>query len=172
MALPGVAYLATDDALSEAIAQAGGLLPTSATNHVLLVRGGVTRSVALGDPVFSLPAQPSDIVTVPQAPRVNVVGTVAKPGVVALKTDSTLLSALYTAGGPTRFANLKDVQVMRGTTKTAYDVTQLTHGNLTQNPELQDGDTVVVPEGHNFDFSTFFNVLGGIAAGIATHIPI
>ena len=72
--------------------------------------------MALGDPVFSLPAQPSDIVTVPEAPRVNVVGTVAKPGVVALKTDSTLLSALYTAGGPTRFANLKDVQVMRGTT--------------------------------------------------------
>jgi polysaccharide export outer membrane protein len=167
---PGVTYLSPDQSASEAISQAGGLLPTAASNHILLKRDGTTRSLALGDPAFTAPAQPGDTITVPAAPRINVVGTVATPGVVALKTDSTLLSAIYTAGGPTKFANLKDVQVLHGTTKTAYDVTALTHGDISQNPTLQDGDTVVVPQNHAIDWSGIFNVLGGFAAGLASRI--
>jgi polysaccharide biosynthesis/export protein len=167
---PGATFLSSDQTLSEAISQAGGLLPTAVSNHVLLERAGETRSLALGDPVFNEPAQSGDVITVPQAPRVNVVGTVATPGVVALKTDSTLLSALYTAGGPTRLANLRDVQIVRGNRTTSYDVTQLTHGDVSQNPLLQDGDTVVVPEGHKFDFTALFAVLGGVAAGLANRV--
>jgi protein involved in polysaccharide export with SLBB domain len=169
---PGTTYLSSDQAMSEAIAQAGGLLPTSSSNHLLLQRDGETRSLALGDPLFGLPAHPGDVITVPLAPRVNVVGTVATPGVVALKTDSTLLSAMYTAGGPTKYANLRDVTVVRGNQKFSYDVTKLTHGDITQNPPLQDGDTVVVPEGHYFDFSGVFSILGGIAAGLASHFVL
>lgn len=167
---PGMTYLGPDQAMSEAITQAGGLLPSSVSNHVLLERDGETRSLALGDPAFSAPAHPGDVITVPLAPRVNVLGTVATPGVVALKTDPTLLSAMYTAGGPTKYANLKNVQIIRGAQKSTYDVTKLTHGDMSQNPPLQDGDTVVVPEGHYFDFSGIFGILGGIAAGISSHL--
>lgn len=169
---PGDTYLSEHQSLSEAIAQAGGLLPTSASNHVLLERNGQTRSLALGDPAFAAPAENGDVVTIPSAPRVNVVGTVATPGLVALRTDPTLLSAMYTAGGPTKNANLRDVQVVRGTVHTTYDVTKLTHGDMSQNPVLQDGDTVVVPEGHNFDWSGIFGILGGIAAGLASRVPL
>jgi polysaccharide export outer membrane protein len=171
VAQPGVTYLSTDQSLSEAISQAGGSLPTAASNHILLQRSGETRSIALGDPAFSAPAQPGDVITVPQAPRVNVVGTVSTPGVVALKTDASLLSAMYTAGGPTKQANLKDVQIVHaGTTKT-YDVTKLTHGDMSQNPMLADGDTVVVPQSHNIDWSGIFGILGGVAAGLASRVP-
>ncbi len=170
VARPGATYLSDDQSIQEAISQAGGLLPTSATNHILLTRDNVTQSLALGDPAFSSPAQTGDIVTVPQAPRVNVVGTVTTPGLVTLKTDSTLLSAVYTAGGPTKYSNLKDVQVVRGSDKTTYDITKLTHGDMSQNPVLKDGDTVVVPEGHYIDFTPFFAILGGIAAGLASRI--
>jgi protein involved in polysaccharide export with SLBB domain len=172
VAHPGVTYLSPDQTLAEAISQVGGLLPTSVSNHVLLARDGETRLVALGDPAFSQPAHPGDEITVPKAPRVNVIGDVATPGVVALKTDSSLLSAMYTAGGPTKYADLRDVKIIRGTSNSAYDVTQLTHGDISQNPMLQDGDTVVVPEGHYFDFTGIFSVLGGIAAGLATHLAI
>ena len=72
------------------------------SNHVLLQRAGSTRSLALGDTAFNQPAQTGDVLTIPAAPRVNVVGTVVTPGVVALKTDPTLLSAclLYTSRIP------------------------------------------------------------------------
>lgn len=171
VAHPGTAYLDGDQSLSEAIAQAGGLLPTAASTHVVLQRNGTTRLLAIGDATFAAPAQPGDVVTVPVAPRVAVLGTVQTPGVVALKTDSTLLSALYTAGGPTKRANLKDVQIVRGSAKTTYDVTALTHGDMSQNPALQDGDTVVVPETRGYDWSSLFGILGGVAAGLASRVP-
>lgn len=169
---PGTAYLSSNQSIAEAITQAGGLLPTAASNHILLQRDGETQSLALGNPAFNGPAQTGDVITVPSAPRINVVGTVEKPGLVTLKTDASLLSAMYTAGGPTKSANLKDVQVVRDGATTTYDVTQLTHGNITQNPVLQDGDTVVVPEGHKIDFTGIFGILGGIAAGLASRVPL
>jgi protein involved in polysaccharide export with SLBB domain len=169
---PGPTYLSSDQSMSEAIAQAGGLLPTSSSNHVLVQRDGQTHSLALGDPMFIAPAQNGDIVTVPAAPRINVVGTVVAPGVVSLRTDSTLLSAVYTAGGPAKFADLRGVQVVRGETKTSYDITALTHGDVSQNPVLQDGDTVLVPRNRAIDFTPFFGILGGIAAGFTNHLPL
>ena len=172
VAQPGATYLSKTQSLSEAISQAGGLLPTAASNHVLLQRDGTTRSLALGDPAFSAPAQSGDIVTVPGATRGNVVGTVVNPGLVSFKTDPSLLSAMYTAGGPTKWADLKNVQIVRGSTKTSYNVTALTHGDISQNPALQDGDTVVVPQNHSIDWSGIFGILGGVAAGLASRVPL
>lgn len=172
VARPGLTYLSEKQAMSEAIAQAGGLLPTASSNHILLQRDGSTRSLALGDPAFSSPSFPGDVLTIPTAPRVNVVGTVIKPGVVSLKTDASLLSAMYTAGGPTKQANLKDVQVVHGSTRTSYNVTALTHGDMSQNPLLQDGDTVLVPQSRGIDWSGLFGLLGGVAAGLATRVPL
>jgi polysaccharide export outer membrane protein len=163
---PGNTYLSETQTISEAIAQAGGVLPTAVSNRVLLQRDGVTRALALGDPLFHAPAQNGDVLDVPVAPRVNVAGMVTTPGVVALRTDPTLLSAMYTAGGPTKWANLKDVQIVHQGQTTSYDVTQLTHGNITQNPTLADGDTVVVPEGHKIDFTGFFGVLAALASRV------
>ena len=162
VAQPGNAYLASDQSLSEAIVQAGGLLPTAVSNRVELKRGGATQLLALGDPAFTRPAESGDVITIPEAPRVTVAGMVTNPGPVTLRTDFTLLSAMYTAGGPTKWANLKDVQIIRNGVHTSYDVVALTHGDLSQNAPLKDGDTVLVPEGHKVDFSPFFNVLGGL----------
>jgi polysaccharide export outer membrane protein len=169
---PGPVYLSPDQTLSEAVSQAGGLLPTSSSNHVLLERGGETYSLALGDPMFTQPAMAGDVITIPEAPRVNVVGMVSTPGVVSLKTDSTLLSALYTAGGPVKFADLRNVSIVHGSSKTSYNVTALTHGDMSQNPVLKDGDTVVVPRNNAIDFSPFFNLLGGIAVGLTNRVPL
>jgi hypothetical protein len=43
---------------------------------------------------------------------------------------------------------------------------------MSQNPVLQDGDTVVVPEGHKIDWSGIFGILGGVAAGLASRVPL
>ena len=170
VAQPGTTYLSTDQALSEALTQAGGELPTSASSHIVLQRDGQTRYVTLGDAAFSQAAKPGDIITVPAAPRVNVVGTVVAPGIHALKTDPTLLSALFAAGGPAKYAELKGVKIFHQGVTNSYDVTALTNGDMSQNPTLTDGDTVVVPAGHHFDWTPVWAILGGIAAGLVSNI--
>jgi protein involved in polysaccharide export with SLBB domain len=157
---PGVAYLSSSEPLSTAIAQTGGELPTSATNNLVIERDGVRHAVAIGSPEFSQPARPGDVVIVPRAPIVTVVGMVVKPGDVQLRNDTSLLSALYGADGIQKWADLKKVQVMRHGQGTMYDVTALTHGDVSQNPPLADGDTVFVPEGHKIDWTNVFAALG------------
>jgi protein involved in polysaccharide export with SLBB domain len=160
---PGVAYLSDSEPISMALVQVGGELPTSSTNNITIQRGGVAHVVAFGSSEFSQPAQPGDVIIVPRAPVITVVGMVVKPGDVQLKNDTTLLSALYGADGIQKWADLKKVQVMHRGQHTTYDVTALTHGDVSQNPPLADGDTVFVPEGHRIDWT---NVFAGLGLGV------
>jgi protein involved in polysaccharide export with SLBB domain len=156
---PGVAHLWTDEALSDAFTQVGGLTGTAATSHIALTHDGSTQLVALGDPIFAQPAAGNEALTVASAPRVVVAGLVDKPGPVTLKTNFSLLSALYAAGGPTQWADLTQVQVIGADSKASYDIRQLVHGNVSQNPTLKDGDVVFVPEGHKVDSKSVFQTL-------------
>lgn len=157
---PTTAHLSPDEPLSAALRQAGGSSGTAAQPESAigfeLTRGNSLRYVTASSAEYRQPAQPGDKIYVPHARRVGVVGMVGKPGDVILAGDHSLVSALYFAGGPTKWANLKYVSVVHAGEKQTYDVTQLTHGTMTQNPELADGDTVFVPEGHKIDFSTVF----------------
>ena len=157
---PGKAYLWSDEALSDAIAQTGGVKDTAATGQIEFSRDGESpRLIALGDRAFTAPAMQGDIVIIPTAPRVTVAGMVYTPGVTTLRNNFTLLSAMYSAGGIQKWANLTDVQVTHQGATTHYNITNLTHGDQTQNPSLSDGDVVFVPEGHKIDFSSFFGPL-------------
>ncbi len=156
---PGTTYLDPHEPLSDSIAQLGGLTATAANAQVAVTRAGTTQLHGLGDAIFREPAQADDHVVIPTAPRVTIAGMVATPGSVVLKNDFTLLSALFNAGGPNKWANLKIVQVVHQTQRTQYDITKLTHGDMSQNPVLSDGDVVFVPEGHKIDLGTFFSAI-------------
>jgi protein involved in polysaccharide export with SLBB domain len=156
---PGIAHLWSDEALSDAITQSGGLTTSSATSHITLQRDGTAQSVSLGDPIFVAPATAGETLTVASAPRVVVAGLVTTPGPVTLKTNFSLLSALYAAGGPTQWADLTQVQVIGANAKSTYDVRQLVHGDVSQNPDLKDGDVVFVPEGHKVDSKGIFQTI-------------
>jgi polysaccharide export outer membrane protein len=161
---PGLAYLAQDEPISDAISQAGGLLQTAATAPVTLVRGGSSRALALGDPAFREPAQSGDVITVPVAPRVTVAGAVTKPGPAVLASSPTLLSAIATAGGPDKAGDLRGVQVLHQGAKAKYDVTAVLHGDFAQNPALSDGDVVIVPETRKWDGSQLWAALGAFSS--------
>jgi protein involved in polysaccharide export with SLBB domain len=89
-----------------------------------------------------------------------VAGIVQHPGEFTLRADTTLLSALYQAGGPAKFADVAHVAVVRDGQKTQYNVTRLVKGDLTQNPVLRDGDVVLVPQGRGIDGQAVFqNIL-------------
>lgn len=159
VARPGYAALADNEPLADAIGQVGGTLATAASSHVELRRDGTTALLALGDPAFNAAAKNGDTIVVPAAPRVNIVGLVDKPGAVTLKTDTSLLSALYEAGGPTKWADLTHVSVMQKGVTTSYNITRLVHGDISQNPQLSDGDVVFVPEGHKIAVGEIFQSL-------------
>ncbi len=80
--------------------------------------------------------------------RVYVVGAVAHPGSYELNSVSTVLTALYAAGGPTADGSLRHVRLMRGDTSMAevdlYDY--LLGGDRSGDALLREGDTVHVPQ--------------------------
>jgi polysaccharide export outer membrane protein len=82
---------------------------------------------------------------------VNIVGEVGKPGRYELTQPMTILDAITSAGGPTPFAKLKSIYVLRpqvnGTQQTLFfDYKAVIKGRkLEENIYLKRGDTVVIP---------------------------
>jgi protein involved in polysaccharide export with SLBB domain len=162
---PGSAYLWPDEPLSDAIAQAGGPSATAASGHIVVAHpNGSADTLAQGDPLFNAAAQSGDVVTIPTAPRVTMAGLVEHPGVVSLQNDFTLLSAVAAAGGYNKFGDLRKVQLIHAGVRTEYNMVALAHGDKAQNPELHDGDTVFVPEGHKTDWFQVFQGLGALGS--------
>ncbi len=159
---PGMAYLDANEPLSQALSQVGGPAASSRVDHLQLVRDGETQYVSLGSPAFSQAAKNGDQLVVPRATHVDVLGSVTKPGDTMLRGSNTLVSAIYYAGGPVKFANLRAVQVIRNGKKQQYDLGKLQKGGNGENPELADGDVVFVPLGSTFQWSDVWSALGAI----------
>jgi protein involved in polysaccharide export with SLBB domain len=157
---PGTAYLNTHEPLNQALVQVGGLTATSTQVSITLVRDGQSREVSVGNPVFSAPAQNGDRIIVPRAPAVDVLGNVVKPGQTLLRGNNTLVSAIYYAGGPARYANLRSVEVMHNGVRKDYNLAKIQSGHSGENPELVDGDVVMVPQGSTFDWSNVWSAIG------------
>jgi protein involved in polysaccharide export with SLBB domain len=158
----GIAHLDPDQPLSDALLQLGGEDQANATDRFELTRAGQQEFVTKSKPAYREPAQDGDFIYVPPGIHVGVVGQVATPTRVLLQGDQTLLSAIYYAGGPTKYGDIKHVRLLHEGTQTEYDVTNLTHGGDGEeknNPVLADGDTVFVPEGHRLDFTQLFQAI-------------
>ncbi len=97
---------------------------------------------------------PSPVVTVTLQEnlgnRIYVAGRVSKPGVYLINQDVSVIQALAMAGGPTPFADLKDIKILRreGGVERAisFNYKEVKRGErLEQNITLRPGDTVLVP---------------------------
>jgi protein involved in polysaccharide export with SLBB domain len=169
---PGPIYLYRDDTLEEALLGAGGPLSSASTVDASLIRGHETFPLPLGGAALRQMPQDGDSIVVRAAPHVTVLGQVPTPGEFILKNGSTLLSALYVAGGPTKWANVRDIEVVHEGVQKSYNLSSLQHGDLSANVSLVDGDVVYVPEGHRLDASLIFQGLAGALGGAynATHL--
>jgi protein involved in polysaccharide export with SLBB domain len=78
--------------------------------------------------------------------QVNIIGEVKVPGTYALNSLSTVLNALYVAGGPTKMGTFRDVQLIRANKQVAsLDVYQyMLSGTQEGNLKLQDQDVLLV----------------------------
>ena len=77
---------------------------------------------------------------------VNVGGEVRQPGEIPLREGMRLFQAITKAGGFTEFAKIKEIKLVRGNRETKYDMRRI-NPDGSNNPVLQDGDQVVVPQG-------------------------
>lgn len=77
---------------------------------------------------------------------VNVVGNVKRPGTYSMSSFSSAFNALFEAGGPSENGTMREIAIMRGGHKVAtLDVYKyFFEGDLSGNPQLQDGDAIVV----------------------------
>jgi protein involved in polysaccharide export with SLBB domain len=169
---PGPIYLYKTDTLEQAVLAAGGPLPSASTADASLIRDGKELPLPLGGAALRQVPQNGDTIVVRAAPHVTVLGQVPTPGEFTLKNGTTLLSALYVAGGPTKWANVRDIQVVHDGVRESHDLSNLQHGDLSTNVPLLDGDVVYVPEGHKIDASAFFQGIIGALSGAynVTHL--
>lgn len=161
---PAIVYVYPGDTLAQAVAQTGALSPMTSLVAIGLQRDGVETTVSAAGVAFTAPAHDGDIVTLQPAPHVSVLGMVEKAGDTTLQTRPSLLNALYEAGGPNRYADLAHIQVSHEGVTRVYNVAKLTHGDLSQNAEIHDGDVIFVPEGHKLDLTAFTTALSALTS--------
>ncbi len=84
--------------------------------------------------------------------QINVMGEVAVPGTYSLSSLSTVMHALYAAGGTSSLGSLRDIRLVRGGRVVAtLDVYQILRSATQENPgtgrdiRLEDGDIIIVP---------------------------
>jgi polysaccharide export outer membrane protein len=90
------------------------------------------------------------IVTAVNSKRIYIVGEVGRVGGIAMLPQMTALQALASAGGFTRFANMKKIYILRNENgkevKIPFNYKDVVSGKAPeQNVFLKAGDTIVVP---------------------------
>jgi polysaccharide export outer membrane protein len=143
--------------VADAIAAAEGLKILPERTVATLIRGEQTMPVDLpailhrGDQRTNYPLQPGDLLSVQQKPaiRVAILGEVKRPGNYDLDADSRVIQAIAQAEGVTEFAALKRAFIDRQGEIIPFDLYRASvqgDTSVRNNPPLQDGDVIVVPQ--------------------------
>jgi polysaccharide export outer membrane protein len=144
----------------QAVIEAGGLMPNSRIQEAVLLRQapGGTRQViplqlheVLKGSGTDTPLQPADVVYIPKSDiRVFVGGEVAKPGLLPLEKDLTVLAAVMQAGGFVDTASRNKAMVLRNKGNGTPTVVEVKLEDVlkgtAQDTVLQPYDIVFVPK--------------------------
>lgn len=149
-------------------------------SHVTLTREGKVQTVDVGvilkgDLEHNIVLEPADVIYVPSAAKIMVVGAVQRPGAQSLTAGESLLEVLTAAGIPTGASSttlvssgggvrtdapdLVHVTLTRGGAVQTIDVSAILKGVLQNNVPVQAGDVIYVPTRHEGTLT----VLGEIA---------
>jgi polysaccharide export outer membrane protein len=176
---PGAYPVGTPRSILDVLALAGGLTNIADRNILVQRRGDPAHPIhynfsndagrAIADQVL---VHPGDIVVVPRAGIVYVLGDVNRPGGYAMSNNQsqlTMLQAIATAGGLTKTAKQGQARLIRKLPDGAYSDRKLSVGELQQGklPDIamQPGDVLYVP----FSYGRNLAVMGsGAIAAAAT----
>ena len=158
----GLVYLTGPTTLLEVLSKAGGVSKT-AGKEVLIVRpiegGGNTilrvdlRRVQTGDTRDNILVENGDMMFVPKASAIFVLGEVGRAGTFALEKETSVLEGIILAGGFKDSAAPAGVKVLRRTPEGKQETISLDLAGAVpkdKNFRLEDGDTVLVPKGNTF----------------------
>ncbi|NMP32100.1 sugar ABC transporter substrate-binding protein [Thalassotalea sp. M1531] len=159
---PGVFSYKSGNTVVDMLMRAGGVTRYAGVEHIRVINQGVPQLFDLkhyldtGDaenmPVITagstlfVPIQEEEIKT--GLRTVYVMGEVFKPGAYEAATGTAFFDILANAGGPTRFAETRQVRIIRTTGKVdAFDLQAYTEGLAVTNvPKISPGDAIFVPE--------------------------
>lgn len=99
--------------------------------------------------------------------NVQIWGQVLKPGMYSVPQTTDLVGLISFAGGPTEYANLNNIRIVRTNPKPRVIRVNLkaymNTGNSKLQPVLKPGDTVVIPGSLFYGFSRFVRVVSQLA---------
>jgi polysaccharide export outer membrane protein len=155
--------------------KATGAPRTDSTQHAAL-EISLKRLLGGGDPTANVPVYPGDVVKVPRAGVVYVVGEVKKPGGFLLKSNEniSLLQALALAEGLTRTAQRSQARIIRTDQTTGHrtevpiDLGKILAGKAAD-PALRPRDVIFIP---NSAARSGFYRAGEAAVGIVTGLVV
>lgn len=141
--------------VAELLAMAGGPTARAALRRAVVIRRSQAIPINLqklvdGDVAENKELQAGDVLVVPEISereRVLVLGEVARPGYQDIKDGDRVVDIITRAGGPTVKGAPEDVAVLRnGNTVRVNLETFLRDGDMNQNPAVEAGDVINVPE--------------------------
>ena len=78
---------------------------------------------------------------------VYIMGEVKKPGAFEGKEEATFMDILANAGGPTRYAESRQIRVIKANGSVIpFDLTAFTEGDNVIPPSIENGDAIFIPE--------------------------
>lgn len=110
--------------------------------------------------------------------KVDLWGEVGRPGVYTIPINTSIISLISSAGGPTDYAKLREVKIVRAYPENGepeiitVSIEQFMNtADATELPSLEPGDVIYIPENFRKYFSTSMGMIGSIA-GIASTIVL
>ncbi len=172
---PGLYNVRKEDAtVLSAITIAGGPLEEAALSKVTVTHlTGDTETINIipitieGKQENITKLRSGDLVVVPESvAKYAVLGIVNNPGVFPLKENQVvrLSDAIGMANGGNKSSGMSKVALMRlkngKQERLMFNFTKFAkNGDLTQNPEIQSGDIIFVPETKKMDFNTILSTI-------------
>lgn len=153
VAAPGRYPLEEGDRVADLLAAAGGLSEAAADTGELVRADGTALTVDLraltesGDAAANLALSPDDLLVVPEVRRrVTLAGAFTAPGRYDFDAGERLTHAMALARGPAEGARLGAAVLVRtdGSSR-RLDLEALLQGEPGDDPELADGDLVILP---------------------------
>lgn len=179
---PGTFSFKPNMSIIDFLMRAGGVTRYAGVEQIRIVSDGVPVPFDMrayldtGDRSKMPDLSSGDIIYVPQAvegirsgvSNVFVMGEVFKPGAYETKGDSTFLEILANAGGPTRFAETRQVRILRADgTSEPFNLATYTEGtNLEDMPRVSPGDAIFVPEKLDVNEKSWLKVPTSRAVGL------
>jgi protein involved in polysaccharide export with SLBB domain len=158
---PGTFTLRPGASVIDMLMRAGGVTRYAGIEQIRVISGGkpvpfnMREYLDTGSATLMPPLQNGDTIFIPQgteavssgARTVFIMGEVFSPGAYETEPGVSFLDVLANAGGPTRFAETRQIRILHANGgSTPFDLQAFTEGQANTLPDIHPGDAVLVPE--------------------------